>query len=80
MTTANREDVRQIRVEVHQRVSGYLANRKRRDITDLEERYSVTVEIESRNDVMPEHLQIRCTDEAGHDVKMWASADSKSRC
>jgi ribonuclease E len=79
MNIANREQIHRIVVDVHERVSNFLNNRKRRDITRLEESYNVTILINARNDVGPEHLVLRCQDDIGNDIRNLTPADSKSR-
>ena len=59
MTVANQNDVERIELEVHERVANYLNNRKRREITEIEEVRNVLVTITARNDVAPEHVNIR---------------------
>lgn len=78
MTTSHHEDVSRIAVEIHDRVAGYLNNKKRKEIADLEEGRNVKISINARTDVGPEHLQLRCTNENGDEVKFLASVDSKS--
>jgi ribonuclease E len=78
MTTASREDVNEVAVDIHERVANYLNNRKRREITDIEERCQVAISINARTDVGPEHLSIRCLDDNGGNVKVIGTADSKS--
>ncbi len=79
MTSANQQEVHRVDVEVHQRVANYLINRKRREITGLEEAYEVYVSIRSRGDVFPEHLQVRCLDEIGSEVNLLPQQPSHSR-
>ena len=79
MTHANREEVRRVAVDVHERVAAFLNNRKRRDITHLEEMYEVVINIHGLTAVGPEHLQFHCTNEAGTEVKNLMQPDSKSR-
>ncbi|MBW3539380.1 MAG: ribonuclease E/G, partial [Planctomycetes bacterium] len=69
MTIASREDVSRIVIDIHDRVSNYLNNRKRREITALEERANVTVTINARTDVGPEHLEVRGLNEIGAELK-----------
>jgi ribonuclease E len=78
MTTASDDKIRNISIEIHERVANYLNNRKRRDITELEERCNVTVTIQARADVGPEHLRIRCTDDIGAELKIPLPLDSKN--
>ncbi len=70
MTTANHADAKRVDVEVEQRVADFLINRKRRDITDLEERYDVIVNILTATNVGPEHLKITCRNEIGAEVRL----------
>jgi len=79
MTTANRDGIRKIQLEVHERVSAFLNNRKRRDITQTEEQYEVSINITSRTDVSPEHLIIKCFDEIGSEIKISPARRSKSK-
>lgn len=78
-TTANREEIRRITIEVHDRVAGYLNNRKRRDLNKVEDQCNVTININSRTDVGPEHLTFLCMDEIGNQIKNITPADSKSK-
>lgn len=79
MTHANREDVSRVTVDVHERVASFLNNRKRRDITNLEEVYQVAINIHAAGGVGPEHLVFHCTNEGGNEVKILAHTDSKSK-
>lgn len=79
MTNANREDVSRVTVDVHERVAAFLNNRKRRDITNLEEIYSVSISINAMVGVGPEHLQFHCASDLGNEVKILPSSGSKSK-
>ncbi len=79
MTHANREDVSRVTVDVHERVAAFLNNRKRRDITNLEEVYSVSISVNAMTGVGPEHLQFHCTSDLGNEVKILPPAGSKSK-
>ena len=79
MTHANHEDVEKVTVEVHERVAAFLNNRKRRDITDLEEAYQVTISVNALAGVTPEHLKFYCTNELGNEVRVLPREESKSR-
>ncbi|MEX2288379.1 MAG: Rne/Rng family ribonuclease [Planctomycetaceae bacterium] len=70
LTTASDERIRNISVEIHERVGNYLNNRKRREITELEQRCNLVVNINARTDVGPEHLRLRCTDDIGAELKV----------
>jgi ribonuclease E len=69
MTCAALPDVAEIKLEVHQRVADYMINRKRREMTDLEERYDVTVHVQTGINVGPAHLNVNCFDDSGKQVK-----------
>ena len=70
MTSAAQRDVKRVDVEVSQRVADYLINRKRRDVTALEERYDVIVNILTGVNVGPEHLKISCRNSIGAEVSV----------
>ena len=78
-TTANREGISRIGIEIHERVGSYLNNRKRKEITALEDRANVTITVNARGDVGPEHLEIRAFDDAGVELKNLLPAPAKSR-
>ena len=70
MTSASSRDVKRLDVEVSQRVADFLINRKRRDITQLEEQYDVIVNILTGTNVGPEHLKITCRNAIGAEVNV----------
>ena len=78
LSSVHRENVSRVTVEVHDRVSTYLNNRKRRDLIAFEEGNNVSIHISARSDVSPEHLQIRCFDGTGTEVKFLPPEPSKS--
>jgi ribonuclease E len=78
LNSVHRENVSRVTVEVHDRVAAYLNNRKRRDLIAFEEGNNVAIHISSRSDVSPEHLQMRCFDGTGTEVKFLAPEPSKS--
>ena len=79
MTAVQRDAVRKIEIEVDERVAGYLQNRKRRTINELEDQVDVSITISGRDDVSPDHLEFKYTDEQGNPVRIKAATDSKSR-
>ena len=86
MSHANRPDVCRVVVEVSERVSAFLNNRKRRDITQVEEDYEVSVSIHTLIGAAPEHLKFHCFNELGAEIRVLAPEgnsggreDSKSR-
>jgi ribonuclease E len=78
LNSIHRENVSKITVEVHDRVGAYLNNRKRKDLIRFEEENDVGIHINSRADVSPEHLQIRCFDGTGTELKFTSPEPSKS--
>ena len=79
MTAASNDDVARIVIEVPERVANNLNNRKRRDITRIEESRNVIVTIDARTDVRPEHLKIRCENGIGAEVRIPQFSDSKTK-
>lgn len=79
MTQANHPEVAKVTVEVHERVAAFLNNRKRRDITQMEESYDVTIAIHGLAQVSPEHLKFYCSNDLGTEVRVVARDDSKPR-
>ena len=70
MSAASNEDVATIVIETHDRVANDLNNRKRKEITRLEDDRDVDVSIVARADVEPEHLSVSCKDENGRPVEI----------
>ena len=69
MSAASNDNVARIVIEMHDRVANDLNNRKRKELTRLEDDRDVEVSIVSRSDVNLEHLTISCEDEDGRTVK-----------
>ncbi|TWT85499.1 Ribonuclease E [Posidoniimonas polymericola] len=63
------EDVARISVTVEEEVATYLNNRKRRELARIEDEGEVEILIQGREGLGAEHLEIECTDDAGHDVR-----------
>jgi ribonuclease E len=78
LSSVHRDNVAKITVEVHDRVGAYLNNRKRKDLISFEEDNDVSIHINARGDVSPEHLQIRCFDASGGELKFAVAEPSKS--
>ncbi len=77
LTTTNHEEIRRVHVEVHDQVAGWLNNKKRKELARIEETREVTILIDSRSDVGPEHLTLRYEDEIGRAVKDFPPAASQ---
>jgi len=78
MSSAHREQVRRITVEVHERVAAHLNNRKRRDLIRFEEENDCSIHVSSRTDVSPEHLVLKCFDATGSEQRITSGEPSKS--
>ena len=70
MNAANQKKVSRVSIEVHQRVGNYIANKKRREITSLEEESNALINIISLMDVNFEHLSLHGYDENGTEVRI----------
>jgi ribonuclease E len=66
---AQRPDIAEIAVSVHQDVAAYLNNRKRRELTRMEEESQKTLQVIGLHDVSPEYLIFACRDAEGRDVR-----------
>ena len=67
---AQNDRVVRITVTVEEEVASYLNNRKRRNLTHLEDEHELTVMVMSREDVSPEFLRIQCEDASGREVRI----------
>ncbi len=70
ITCAQSDRIARISVTVEEEVASYLNNRKRRNLTQLEDEHNLQVLVLSREDVSPEFLKIDCEDNSGRDVKV----------
>ena len=70
MVASHNPHIRRIVVRVNDKVSAYLNNRKRRELSQLEEEGAMDVQILGAENVFPEFLEVRATDEGGHDIHM----------
>ena len=69
MTMAGNDAVETIEAEVHHTTADFLTNQKRRDLTELEEEFEITIQVRGRSDVGPEHLVVGAKDSSGRDMK-----------
>ena len=49
-------------------VAAYLNNKKRKEISLLEEEGKISIQVLGGEDLFPEHLELKCTDAAGREV------------
>ena len=68
--TAQNDRIVRITVTVEEEVATYLNNRKRRELTNLEDDHDVQVVVLSREDVSPEFFKIECEDGNGREVRV----------
>ena len=66
---SQRTGINEVVVTVADDVAEYLNNRKRRELTRLEEAGEMTVQVIGAKGVSPEHLVIQCRDRDGRDMK-----------
>ena len=64
------EQIAKISVMVEENVCQYLNNRKRRELMRLEDEHDLQVLVVSREDLSPEHVEIRCIDKAGREIRV----------
>jgi ribonuclease E len=62
-------ELSRVTVTVCEEVATYLNNRKRRELTNLEDDNKITVQVLSREGASPEHLNIECHDGNGRELK-----------
>ena len=67
--TSHRAEVAEVSITVEEEVAEYLNNKKRRELTRLEEAGNMTVQITGEQAVPPEHLEVRCRDKEGREVR-----------
>ncbi len=67
--TSQNDRIARISVTVEEEVATYLNNRKRRELTKLEDEHEVQVVVLSREAVSPEYLKIECEDSSGREVR-----------
>jgi ribonuclease E len=70
MLAAQRQDVAHVSVTVADEVAEYLNNRKRRELTRLEEEGHMVVQVIGAKGVSPEHLVVQCRDSENRDAKL----------
>ncbi len=70
MLACQKPEIERVTVRVNDEVASYLNNRKRRDITRMEEEGSMTVQILGSEALFPEHLELDCRDEEAREVRL----------
>jgi ribonuclease E len=76
---SHREDIRRVNVTVNTAVATYLNNRKRRDITRLENEFNLTLHIRPEENVPAEYLQIDCFDGNNGEIRLLPAPPADKR-
>jgi ribonuclease E len=69
LLAAQRPDIARVTVTVAEDVAEFVNNRKRRELTQLEDQGKMVVQVVGAKGVSPEHLLIECSDPEGRTVK-----------
>ncbi|MFN3161059.1 MAG: ribonuclease E/G [Rubinisphaera brasiliensis] len=77
MRVCSNDKVRKVALELHHRVATYLANKKRKELIELEERSNVVITFDSRYDVNPNHMELRCLGENNAEIAFSGATHSK---
>ncbi len=67
MLAGQNPGIARVNVRVNDQVAAYLNNRKRKDLSDLEEEGDMVVQILGTEDAFPEFLEIKCQDDSGRE-------------
>jgi ribonuclease E len=68
LVAAQHPEVAQVTVKVNDEVATYLNNKKRRELSALEENGRMTVQVLAIKGVFPEYLEMQCRNQDGRDV------------
>jgi len=77
MRASSLDKTRRISVDLYHRVATFLANNKRKELLDLEDRTGVMISFESRYDVNPNYMEFHCKNEFGEEIPFSPSVNSK---
>jgi ribonuclease E len=70
MLATHQPGISRVTVNVNQEVATYLNNRKRREITKLEDDTGIAVQVLGSEGVFPEHMEFNCQDGEGKEIKL----------
>jgi ribonuclease E len=76
---AHREHIHRIQIKVAEDVASYLLNKKRKEITRLEETGDIQVHIAGAAGLSPESLEFVCYDNNNNEIKFLPYDDSRNR-
>jgi ribonuclease E len=72
MLASDNPQIARVTIRVHEEVAAYLNNRKRRELTGLEEKGNMLVQILGSEHAYPEHLEITCFDARERQIDLGA--------
>jgi len=70
MLASQNQRITSMTVTVATEVANYINNRKRKDLMHLESEGKLTVQVLGEKGVLPEHLELKCVDAEGHEVRL----------
>ncbi len=73
----HKEHISRVEIRVHEPVAQYLLNRKRKEITNLEDQSGKSVTVHAVTGVSPEFLEFLCFDNHGNEVKFTPFEDNR---
>jgi ribonuclease E len=76
---AHREHVARVHVVVAEDVANYLLNKKRREISKLEEGGKIQLSVVGKTGAAPETMEFACYDNNNNEVKLLPSDDDRPR-
>jgi ribonuclease E len=70
MLASQQPNVARVTVRVNDEVASYLNNKKRKEITQLEDEVGMNVQILGSEGLWPEHLELDCRDKEGREITL----------
>jgi ribonuclease E len=70
MLAGQQPSIAKVTVKVNDEVATYLNNRKRREVTNLEEEGGMSILILGGENLYPEHLDLDCRDDRGNEIRL----------
>ena len=70
MLASQQPSVSDVTMVVHDEVAAYLNNKRRREISHLEEEGQMTIQVLGKEATYPEYLELQCRDKEGRPVTL----------